>query len=355
MHHVLSSEQFTPPVMELVCQQADGFSEALTDRKAKIQLMDTYKGYSMCNLFYEPSTRTRLSFGTAADNLGLSLQSTENAAEFSSAAKGETLEDTIKVLNEYGFDIIVLRHPETGSVARAAAVSQAAVINAGDGKGEHPSQAALDVFTIRRDHGRLDDLSIVIGGDLKHGRTARSLAKQLSQYPKNHLIFVSTPELQMDEDILDYIRSRGTTYEVTTDMIDAFRVADGVYWTRLQKERLETNATTIARARKMLQGRWGFMDKLMASVTKQPSGFVESGFVIDAAAMQALPEHGTVYHPLPKVGEIAPEVDDDPRARYFQQAGNGVPVRMALINMILTQPETSLTQQTAGSTEEIAR
>ena len=304
--HVLSSEQFTPQVIDQVFDQADQFRDQLTVPDARRELASRHVGSKLCNLFYEPSTRTRLSFGFAADNLGVRVQGTENAREFSSASKGETLEDTIRVINEYGVDIIVLRHHETGAAAQAAVVSEAAIINAGDGQGEHPTQSLLDMYTIKRKHGRLDNLRIVMGGDLKQGRTARSLAKVLSKYPNNHISFVSVPELQIGDDIKTRLNESGTTYDETSDMLEAFHDADVVYWTRLQKERLEN-----------------------------PDAVPEGGFVIDATALEVLPGGAIIMHPLPRVGEIDPAIDSDPRAQYFEQAGNGLYIRMSLIDRIL--------------------
>ena len=304
--HVLSSEQFTPQVIDQVFDQADQFRDQLTVPDARRELASRHVGSKLCNLFYEPSTRTRLSFGFAADNLGVRVQGTENAREFSSASKGETLEDTIRVINEYGVDIIVLRHHETGAAAQAAVVSEAAIINAGDGQGEHPTQSLLDMYTIKRKHGRLDNLRIVMGGDLKQGRTARSLAKVLSKYPNNHISFVSVPELQIGDDIKTRLDESGTTYDETSDMLEAFHDADVVYWTRLQKERLEN-----------------------------PDAVPEGGFVIDATALEVLPGGAIIMHPLPRVGEIDPAIDSDPRAQYFEQAGNGLYIRMSLIDRIL--------------------
>ncbi len=305
--HVLSSEQFTPQAIDQVFDQADQFREQLTVPDAKRELASRHIGSKLCNLFYEPSTRTRLSFGFAADNLGVRVQGTENAREFSSASKGETLEDTIRVINEYGVDIIVLRHHETGAAAQAAVVSEAAIINAGDGQGEHPTQSLLDAYTIKRKHGRLDNLRVVMGGDLRQGRTARSLAKVLSKYPNNHISFVSVPELQIGDDIKTRLDESGTTYDETSDMLEAFHDADVVYWTRLQKERLEN-----------------------------PDAVPEGGFVIDATALEVLPSGAIIMHPLPRVGEIDPAIDNDPRAQYFEQAGNGLYIRMSLIDRILT-------------------
>ncbi len=308
--HVLSSEQFGDDELRTLFEQADDFRDQLNDNTLRRELATRHLGSKLCTLFYEPSTRTRLSFGFAADNLGVRVQGTENAREFSSAAKGETLEDTIQVINEYGVDIIVLRHQETGAAAKAAEVSRATIINAGDGQGEHPTQALLDAYTIQHSQGRLDNLNIVMGGDLKHGRTARSLAKLLSRYPGNHISFVSLPELQISDDIKVYLDQTGTSHSETIDMYEALGNADVVYWTRLQKERLD--------------------DNLKLSKFK-----TQSSFVIDAAALEVLPSTATIMHPLPRVGEIDPAIDTDPRAQYFQQAGNGLYIRMALIDRIL--------------------
>lgn len=304
--HVLSAEQFGADELQGLFQQAEDFRQTMDYHpNGRRGLMQRHLGTNLCNLFYEPSTRTRVSFGTAADNLGVKVQQTENAGEFSSAAKGETLEDNIQVLNEYGFDIIVLRHPETGSANRAAAVSRASIINAGDGSGEHPTQSLLDAYTIHNEFGRLSDLDIVMGGDLRHGRTVCSLAKLLSRYADNHICFVSTPDLQIGDDITDRLEENGTSYLRTTDMYDVLSTADVVYWTRLQKERMQGNLDVGA-------------------------------FTIDAAALEVMKPDAIIMHPLPRVGEIDPSVDSDPRAKYFEQAGNGLYIRMALIDQILT-------------------
>ncbi len=228
--------------------------------------------------------------------------STENAGEYSSAIKGETLEDTIRTVNAYA-DAVVIRHKETGAADRAAAVSTVPIINAGDGKGEHPTQALLDLYTIQREKGRLDSLRIVIGGDLAHGRTARSLAQVVSLYRGNHITFVSVPELQIGDDIKLYLSRHGTTHHETDNLLAALKDADVVYWTRLQKERLSNPA-------------------------------LESSFVIDEKALKAMPKDTVIMHPLPRVKEIAAAVDTDPRAAYFRQVENGLYIRMALFDQL---------------------
>lgn len=307
--HILTVEQFNKAQLEQLFTAATVFRDQMARPTSRRKLASLYQGAKLCSLFYEPSTRTRISFETAAINLGMGVVSTENAREFSSASKGETIEDTIRILNEYGFDIIVMRHHETGAAGRAAVVSNVPIINGGDGQGEHPTQALLDAYTIFQRFGRLDNLSIVMGGDLRHGRTVRSLAQLLSKYPNNRLTFVSIPELQIDAEVKLKLRKHGATFVETLDMLEAFQDADVVYWTRLQKERLEN-----------------------------PKVVPEDGFTIGPATLEVLPKEAIIMHPLPRVGEIDPLVDSDPRALYFRQAGNGLYIRMALISNILEGP-----------------
>ncbi|MEX2014713.1 MAG: aspartate carbamoyltransferase [Candidatus Saccharimonadales bacterium] len=303
--HVLSVEQFDRKYLEKLFNLAEEIENKLQDPTEIKKLAEKYRDKQLCTLFYEPSTRTRLSFETAALKLGMGVVSTENAGGFSSAAKGETLEDTINVINQYGVCAVVLRHPETGSAEKAAKVSKVPIINAGDGKGEHPTQALLDAYTIKKEFGRLDNLHIVAGGDLKNGRTIRSLCRLLSLYPNNRITFVSLPELVMQDDIKDLLKKSNTKFSETDNVDQAFKDADVVYWTRLQKERLENSAN-----------------------------FQNGGFVINRSKISLLPKHAIVMHPLPRVDEIDSEVDSDPRARYFEQSGNGLYVRMALLDQI---------------------
>ncbi len=307
MQHVLTADQFTPEELAQLFDQADTMRTLSADPKGCQELARKHVGKQMCSLFYEPSTRTRISFETAALKLGMGVVSTENASEFSSAAKGETIEDTIRVLGEYGFSAVVIRHPVTGEVARAARVSQVPIINAGDGKGDHPTQSLLDIYTIYRQFGRLDNLRVVMGGDLLNGRTVRSLAQILAKYPGNHLTFVSLPELQMGKDIKTALQASGTGFDETDTMEAAFAGADVLYWTRLQKERLESS-----------------------------NSLTTGGFTITTRSLNALPQQAIILHPLPRVDEIAPEVDADPRAKYFEQAGNGLYIRMALLDQTVT-------------------
>jgi aspartate carbamoyltransferase catalytic subunit len=306
--HVLTADQFAPEDISGLFKQAEQFRTQLESGKGRQELAKRHYDKQICSLFYEPSTRTRSSFEAAALKLGMGVVSTENAAEFSSASKGETIEDTTRVLNQYGFSAIVIRHPETGAVAKAAAVSSVPILNAGDGKGEHPTQSLLDIYTIYREFGRLDNLKIVMGGDLRNGRTVRSLATILAKYPGNKICFVSIPELQMAGDIKQLLKKSGTAFKETAELAKAFDGADVIYWTRLQKERLGAN-TPINGA----------------------------GFTIDAKSLGLIPDKAIIMHPLPRVGEIAVEVDSDPRAKYFEQAGNGLYIRMALLDQVVGQ------------------
>lgn len=307
--HILSSEQFTTSELSELFERADHFRQRDETTKGRCKNIKRHVGARVTSLFYEPSTRTRLSFEKAASALGATYTMTECADMFSSVTKGETLEDTIRVLNAYNDDIIVLRHKETGAAVRAAAVSdRASIINGGDGKGEHPTQAALDLYTIQRNHGRLDHLNVIIGGDLANGRTARSLAKLLAHYAGNSLQFVSTPELGISNDIKAYLADHDTVFSETADAQEAFTTADVIYWTRLQAERM----------------------------TEEELQAVSANYTIDTSMLTYIPEHTSILHPLPRVNEISTDIDRDPRARYFQQAGNGLYMRMAMIDQILS-------------------
>lgn len=300
--HVLSARQYGDDELNGIFERAGFMRDKLLGGE-EINSPRPYGKNAVATVFYEPSTRTRLSFEAAAEYLHLPILSTENAREFSSAIKGETIEDTVRVLGNYA-GTIVMRHHETGAASKAAAVSQVPIINAGDGKGEHPTQSLLDMFTIKDEKGRLSLLNVVIGGDLANGRTARSLAQMLSLFKGNNITFVSTPDLRIGEDIKQHLIEQNTHFSETDNMLQALHDADVVYWTRLQKERLDNSATT-------------------------------SDFALGQTALQAMRQDAIIMHPLPRVDEIAPSVDADPRAVYFRQAENGLYVRMALLDMLL--------------------
>lgn len=267
--------------------------------------------YSMSNrimieLFYQPSTRTRISFAAAMMRMGGQVIWTENAREFSSAAKGETPEDTIRVL-DYA-DLVVVRHQDEGTVARMAGMDVTPVINGGDGIGQHPTQALLDVWTIKKELGRLNDLTIGLMGDLKYGRTIHSLVYLLAKYEPRLLFFISPPELPMPGDIIAYLDRHNVSYEIIDDVRTIAGQLDVLYQTRVQKEYFENEADYFR---------------------------VASRQIVDKSLMNLLPESSIVMHPLPRVGEIDPAIDSDYRAAYFRQARNGLYVRMALINWVL--------------------
>jgi aspartate carbamoyltransferase catalytic subunit len=297
MHHLLETQQFDRDLLRRVFNLATKF-ENYRD--------DSLHGKILATLFYEPSTRTRFSFESAMYRLGGHVITAENATEVSSSTKGETLEDTIRVMNNYA-DAIVIRHPETGAAERAAAVSDVPIINAGDGAGQHPTQALLDIYTIERELGRLDDIHVVIIGDMRYYRAARSLAYLLGKFKNVRITGVTDPELAISEELKSYLDEHNITYEGTDALDEAMTKADVIYQTRIQKERLSPEAYQRAKGR----------------------------YVIDRRLADSMKEGSIIIHPLPRVGEIMPEVDDSPHAVYFKQVGYGLIVRMALLSMLL--------------------
>jgi aspartate carbamoyltransferase catalytic subunit len=266
-------------------------------------------GRILATLFYEPSTRTRLSFEAAMLRLGGGVISTENAREFSSAAKGENIEDTTRIVEGYA-DVIAVRYHERGGAERAAAVAHVPIINAGDGPGEHPTQALLDWFTLQQEFGAADGLRVALVGDLAYGRAARSLAMLLALAPGVSLVFVAPPTTPMGTDVKTYLDARGVPWEETSDLQAAIRTVDAVYMTRVQKERFGDDYAAYQAARV-----YNFTPETLA----------------------ALPAHARILHPLPRVDEIDPAIDADPRAAYFRQAHNGMFVRMALLEWALNE------------------
>jgi aspartate carbamoyltransferase catalytic subunit len=299
--HVLESQQFSRALLDEIFDRADAM------RADPRRVASRLQGRIMAALFYEPSTRTRLSFESAMLRLGGRTIGTENAHEFSSAAKGETLEDTVRIIAGYS-DVIVLRHNEEGAAARAAAVSDVPVINAGDGKGQHPTQALLDLYTIKDELGRVDGVRVAMVGDLANGRTARSLAYLLSKYKDVELWFVAPPEVRMGRDIKDHLDEHQVRWRETRDLDEVLPQVDVVYQTRIQKERFADEESYRA---------------------------VRGIYVVDQDTMGRLSPYAIVMHPLPRVDEIDPAIDSDPRAAYFRQARNGVQIRMALLDMVL--------------------
>jgi aspartate carbamoyltransferase catalytic subunit len=303
LRHVVESQQFDRPLLEHVF----GIAEAM-EQVAAGGGSDELHGRIMASLFYEPSTRTRLSFEAAMLRLGGEVLGTESAGQFSSVAKGETLEDTVRIVSGYS-DVLVLRHFDVGASKRAAAVSTVPVINAGDGPGQHPTQALLDLYTIKKERGSVDGLRIAMVGDLANGRTVRSLSYLLSKFNDVRIIFVAPPAVAMGADIKAHLDERRTPYEETIDLERVLGSVDVVYQTRIQKER--------------------FGDRM--DEYRRVSGI----YVMDAAAMARMKPDAVLMHPLPRVDEIREEVDADPRAAYFRQARNGLFIRMALLRMLL--------------------
>lgn len=297
MHHLTETQQFDRDALRRVFDIA---------RTMEDYRDDSLHGKILASLFYEPSTRTRFSFESAMYRLGGHVITAENANEVSSSVKGETLEDTIRVMNNYA-DAIVLRHPETGAAERAAAVSEVPIINAGDGAGQHPTQALLDLYTIERELGRLDDIHVVIIGDMRYYRAARSLSYLLGKFRNVKITGITAPELRISDELREYLDEKGIAYDEAEELDGAMREADVVYQTRIQKERL----------------------------TPEQYAKTKGKYVIDRRLADSMKEGGIIIHPLPRVGEIMPEVDDSPHAVYFKQVGYGLSVRMALLSMLL--------------------
>lgn len=303
LRNVLEVRQFDRPQLDSLFTRADEM-RIIAEAGGSNRL----SGKILATLFFEPSTRTRLSFESAMIRLGGSILTAENAIETSSWAKGETIEDTARIVESYA-DAIVMRHPQAGAPARADAVIDIPVINAGDGAHEHPTQALLDLYTIKHELGRIDNLRIALVGDLKYGRAPRSLALLLTQSRGIDLVFISPPNVRMGEDVKTELKQRGVGFEEERNLLEVLPHVDVVYQTRIQHERFESEADYEEARGK---------------------------YVIDEAAMRALGQEAIVMHPLPRVDEIVPQVDQDPRAAYFRQARNGVYVRMAILDWLLS-------------------
>ena len=305
LKHVIESQQFTRTWLE------DEFFPQVRQMEQIVELggSDDLSRKRMITFFYEPSTRTRCSFEVAMDMLGGKVVfSTEAAAQFSSLVKGETIEDTIRVLNSYRPDVIVLRTEEEGTAKRVAEISSVPIINAGDGTGQHPTQALLDIYTILKEIGRIAETSIAMVGDLARGRTVRSLAYLCAKFPNVRIYFVAPEVAKMRDDVKEYLRRHRVWFSEETDLRTVAPEVDVIYRTRIQQER----------------------GSLLARYGKEKGFFVVNQEILDRMKKDAI-----VMHPLPRIDEISPEVDSDPRAAYFRQAENGLYVRMALLKMLL--------------------
>lgn len=299
---IISVRQFSRNDLEYIF----GVAHEMRGMVERVGTFDLLKGKILANLFYEPSTRTSSSFTAAMERLGGSVIPI-NEVKYSSVSKGESLPDTIRTLECYA-DVIVLRHPETGSAAIAAKAARKPVINAGDGAGEHPTQALLDTFTIMEELGRLDNLTVTMLGDLKYGRTVHSLARLLSQFNNIKLNYVSPDILKMPKEAMDEAGAKGLPQTEYSSLEKVLPETDVLYVTRVQKERFEDPAD---------------YEK------------VKGAYVIDPGIMKTAKREMAVLHPLPRVTEISMDFDDDPRAAYFRQMEYGLYVRMALLAMVL--------------------
>lgn len=291
MKHLTSIHDLSDADLEGILDRA---AEMERGMRAKRHLLD---GRIVCTAFFEPSTRTRLSFETAAQRLGAGVIGFADPATTSSS-KGETLEDTIRMLTAYA-DLVVMRHPKEGAAKRAAAISQVPIVNAGDGPGEHPTQTLLDLYTMRKERGQLAGLKVAMVGDLKFGRTVHSLVPALKRVGGT-AVAVPAPGLELP-------KALGGGIDTAT-LEEAAATCDVLYVTRVQKER--------------------FADA--AEYEK-----VKGAFVVDAGLLQRAKSKAIVMHPLPRVDEIAADLDGLPAAKYFDQARNGVPVRMAVLATLL--------------------
>lgn len=300
INHLIESQELDVETIFTLFRKADELRNSI---KKPLQ------GKILATLFYEPSTRTRLSFESAMLKLGGSVISTENAKEFSSAIKGESLQDTIRIVSSYA-DIIVIRHFEEGAAKTAASVSSIPVINGGDGSGQHPTQALLDLYTIWKEIGSIDNINIAMVGDLKHGRTVRSLCYLLGKFRNVKIIFIAPEHLLIKDDIKDYLRRHNTQFEEQIDLNKYLPRVDVVYMTRIQKERMSDEEY------KNKKGTY--------KITKEN--------------LKLLKENARLLHPLPHVEEIELSVEieqTDGRVAYFRQAENGLYIRMALLSYLL--------------------
>lgn len=299
LNHIIESQQFDEELLAELFSLADAIKQDPTPYQLKGKILAT--------LFYEPSTRTRLSFESAMLQLGGNIISTESAREFSSVSKGESLEDTIKVISGYA-DIIALRHFEIGAAKRATSASNKPIVNAGDGAGQHPTQALLDLYTIQNHFSDINNMTVCMVGDLRYGRTVRSLCYLLGRFYKPRIIFVAPNICRMEKDICQFLSKNGVEWK-EMDFEPALEESDCIYMTRVQKERFL------------------HMENYEKAVDQ---------FRIDEKTLPRIKQNAVVLHPLPREREISPTVDDDPRMKYFEQAQNGVWIRMAIMYMLLS-------------------
>jgi len=302
LKHILNSQQFSKDFLYDIFNRANEFRE---------HPKETLKGKVLAVLFYEPSTRTRLSFESAMLRLGGNIIGTENAREFSSVSKGESLKDTIRNVANYS-DGIVIRHNLDGAALEASEVSNVPIINAGDGKGQHPTQALLDLYTIYREIGRLNNLNITIVGDLACGRTVRSLSYLLAKFEGIKINFVSPSNLKIGEDIKDYLNEHKIQFKESENLEEVLPESDVIYMTRIQRERMSQEDYEKARGK----------------------------FIIDEKNLNLLPKNSILMHPLPHLEEINLPIEienQDKRVAYFRQSENGLYLRIALLDLLMNK------------------
>lgn len=303
--NIIRSQQFSRDSLEELFNLTDSI------REFPYKYSDSLKGKILTTLFYEPSTRTRMSFESAIIRLGGQVIGTENAGEFSSAVKGESLEDTVRIVSSY-CDVIVLRHKAEKSSEKVANLISIPLINAGDGSGQHPTQALLDMYTIWKEFGRADGLRIALVGDLKHGRTVRSLAYLCTKFEGIDLTFVSPEHLRIEDDIKQHLEENELKYKEESDLLKVLPVSDVIYMTRIQKERMENHHYELAKGK----------------------------YVLNDANLNYIKENSRIMHPLPHVEELNFSLEtekNDKRIAYFRQAENGLYVRMALLHHLLSE------------------
>jgi aspartate carbamoyltransferase catalytic subunit len=298
MRNILSAAQFSKEDIEKILRDAEKMEKECKTGKVQKLLQDKI----IACIFFEPSTRTRLSFETAALKLGAQVISAENASANSSSYKGESIEDTTRMLCCYA-DAIVMRHSKSGMAEAASKVSTKSIINAGDGSNQHPSQAMLDLYTIKKEHGRLDNLSFVFVGDLLNSRPLHSLVPLLLLYPGNTFYFVSPKELELSREFISELQGKNISFQETQNFEEVLPKADVLYMTRVQKERFDN----------------------IEDYEK-----VKDAFLLKTEHLKELKKEAIIMHALPRVNEIDYGIDADPRAAYFRQAQNGLYMRMAL-------------------------
>ncbi|MFA6065136.1 MAG: aspartate carbamoyltransferase [archaeon] len=299
--YLIESQQFDKQLLFSLFNRAE---------QLRVKPENTLNGKVLATLFYEPSTRTRLSFESAMLRMGGSVLSTENAKEFSSAIKGESLEDSIRVICAYS-DCIVMRHYEDDSAQRAVNVATKPFINAGSGRGQHPTQALLDLYTIHRELGKVEGITVAMVGDLANGRTVHSLSYLLGKFDsQTKIIFVSPPNLRIPENIKEYLVRHNITFSEETDFSKVLPIADVIYMTRIQKERMTPEDYELAKGK----------------------------YCIDSHNLGQVRPNARIMHPLPHVEEINIPIEienNDLRIAYFRQAENGIYVRMALLEHLM--------------------